>query len=189
VTWLDLSPPLLLDKYYSQGERGERDEFSLSSHFQPNLQPRPSPSRRLRRPDSRSPSASEGASSLWSCSARRSRRGENTPRPPVPGSACSELPTAQRHARLAVFNVDPQVASESLRYGPFFLKMLQANGFPTHRVAVELIETPFEDETHLGAASSTTATRLPHRDRRFRRGVLELRPHLAVEAGHRQDRP
>src|SRR5713226_3244163 len=32
---VDLSPPLLLDKYYSQGERGEGDEFSLSSHFQP----------------------------------------------------------------------------------------------------------------------------------------------------------
>jgi len=49
-------------------------------------------------------------------------------------------------------NVDPQVASESLRHGPFFLKMLQSNGFPTHRVAVELIETPFEDETHLATA-------------------------------------
>src|SRR4029077_10984114 len=36
--------------------------------------------------------------------------------------------------------------------GPFFLKMLQSNGFPTHRVAVELVETPFEDETHLLAA-------------------------------------
>src|SRR5260221_4796863 len=30
--------------------------------------------------------------------------------------------------------------------------MLQSNGFPTHRVAVELIETPFEDETRLVAA-------------------------------------
>src|SRR5437879_11414317 len=30
--------------------------------------------------------------------------------------------------------------------------MLQSNGFPTHRVAVELIETPFEDETHLATA-------------------------------------
>jgi EAL domain-containing protein (putative c-di-GMP-specific phosphodiesterase class I) len=49
-------------------------------------------------------------------------------------------------------NVDPQVASEGLRYGAFFLKMLQSNGFPTHRVAVELIETPFEDETRLVAA-------------------------------------
>src|SRR3977135_1045807 len=32
---VDLSPPLLLDKYYPQGERGEREELSLSSHFQP----------------------------------------------------------------------------------------------------------------------------------------------------------
>src|SRR3977135_3737504 len=32
---VDLSPPLLLDKYYAHGERGERDEFSVSSHFQP----------------------------------------------------------------------------------------------------------------------------------------------------------
>src|SRR5258706_14669345 len=32
---VDLAPPLLLDKYYLQGERGERDELRLSSHFQP----------------------------------------------------------------------------------------------------------------------------------------------------------
>src|SRR5437773_6477407 len=32
---VDLSPPLLLDKYSPQGERGERDELSLWSHFQP----------------------------------------------------------------------------------------------------------------------------------------------------------
>src|SRR5256885_3131915 len=32
---VDLAPPLLLDKYHLQGERGERDELNLSSHFQP----------------------------------------------------------------------------------------------------------------------------------------------------------
>src|SRR5262245_29189906 len=30
----DLAPPLL-DKYITQGERGAREEFRLSSHFQP----------------------------------------------------------------------------------------------------------------------------------------------------------
>jgi EAL domain-containing protein (putative c-di-GMP-specific phosphodiesterase class I) len=46
-------------------------------------------------------------------------------------------------------NVDPHVASEGFRFGSFFSEMLKANGFPTHRVAVELIETPFDDENRL----------------------------------------
>jgi len=46
-------------------------------------------------------------------------------------------------------NVDPHVASGGLRFGSFFLEMLKSNGFPTHRVAVELIETPFDDEDRL----------------------------------------
>ena len=49
-------------------------------------------------------------------------------------------------------NVDPHVATTEGLHGSFFLKMLQANGLPTHRVAVELIETPFEDEKRLVAA-------------------------------------
>jgi len=46
-------------------------------------------------------------------------------------------------------NVDPYVVSEGRRFGSFFSEMLKSNGFPTRRVAVELVETPFGDETHL----------------------------------------
>jgi EAL domain-containing protein (putative c-di-GMP-specific phosphodiesterase class I) len=49
-------------------------------------------------------------------------------------------------------NVDPLVATEGPRFGAFFAEMLEANGLPAHRVAVELIETPFEDEARLAAA-------------------------------------
>src|SRR5438093_6479475 len=37
-------------------------------------------------------------------------------------------------------------------FGPFFSQMLQSGGFPAHRVGVELIEMPFEDEKRLAAA-------------------------------------
>jgi EAL domain-containing protein (putative c-di-GMP-specific phosphodiesterase class I) len=150
---VDLSPPLLLDKYYSQGERGEGDEFNLSSHFQP-----------IYSLTHRRPVGYEGLiRAVHSASGRRVE----------PLELFSKAPRGEERIRLdrqcralhvrnfqrlgntrswLFLNVDPQVASESLRYAPFFLKMLQSNGFPTHRVAVELIETPFEDETHLGAA-------------------------------------
>ena len=49
-------------------------------------------------------------------------------------------------------NVDPQVATEGPRFGSFFAEMLESNYFPAHRVAVELIETPFEDEGRLTSA-------------------------------------
>ena len=49
-------------------------------------------------------------------------------------------------------NVDPYVAVEGRRYGSFFARMLKAAGLPPHRVAVELIETPFADEERLAAA-------------------------------------
>src|SRR5881296_3099740 len=150
---VDLSPPLLLDKYYSQGERGEGDEFSLSSHFQP-----------IYSLTHRRPVGYEGLiRAVHSASGRRVE----------PLELFSKAPRGEERIRLdrqcralhvrnfqrlgstrswLYLNVDPQVASEGLRDGPFFLKMLQSNGFPTHRLAVELIETPFEDETHLGAA-------------------------------------
>ena len=48
-------------------------------------------------------------------------------------------------------NVDPYIAVQGLRFGSF-AHMLEENGLPAHRVAVELIETPFEDEKRLVAA-------------------------------------
>src|SRR6266581_4497544 len=150
---VDLSPPLLLDKYYSQGERGERDEFSLSSHFQP-----------IYSLAHRRPVGYEGLiRAIHSASGRRVEPMELFSKAP----RGEERIRLDRHCRALhvrnfqrlgntrswlFLNVDPQVASEGLRYGAFFLKMLQSNGFPTHRVAVELIETPFEDANRLAAA-------------------------------------
>ncbi|TMG91235.1 MAG: EAL domain-containing protein, partial [Betaproteobacteria bacterium] len=145
VNMVDLSPPLLLDKYYSQGERGEGDEFSLSSHFQP-----------IYSLTHRRPIGYEGLiRAVHSASGRRVEPLELFSTAPR-GEARIRLDRQCRALHVRNFqrlgntrswlflNVDPRVASESLRYAPFFLKMLQSNGFPTHRVAVELIETPFE---------------------------------------------
>jgi len=153
VNIVDPAPPLLLDKYYAQGERGEREEFNLSSHFQP-----------IYSLAHRRPVGYEGLiRAVDSSSGRRvdplelfskARQGEERIRL---DRQCRALHVRnfQRfgNTRSWLFlNVDPQVASEGIRYGAFFLKMLQSNGFPTHRVAVELIETPFEDEARLSAA-------------------------------------
>src|SRR3981081_3422639 len=48
-------------------------------------------------------------------------------------------------------NVDPHIAVQRHRFRSF-AQMLEENGLPTHRVAVELVETPFEDEKRLVAA-------------------------------------
>src|SRR5437870_649123 len=48
-------------------------------------------------------------------------------------------------------NVDPYIAVQGLRFGSF-AQMLEENGLPAQRVAVELIETPFDDEKRLVAA-------------------------------------
>src|SRR6266481_7896848 len=48
-------------------------------------------------------------------------------------------------------NVDPFIAVQGRRFGSF-AQMLEENGLAPHRVAVELIETPFEDERLLPAA-------------------------------------
>jgi EAL domain-containing protein (putative c-di-GMP-specific phosphodiesterase class I) len=49
-------------------------------------------------------------------------------------------------------NVDPYVAVEGRRFGPAFGGMLEAAGLPAHRVAIELLETPFADEARLASA-------------------------------------
>src|SRR6266581_1102357 len=48
-------------------------------------------------------------------------------------------------------NVDPFIAVQGQQFGSF-AQMLEENGLAPHRVAVELIETPFEDERRLPAA-------------------------------------
>jgi len=48
-------------------------------------------------------------------------------------------------------NVDPHIAVQGHRFGSF-AQMLEENGLSPHRVAVELIETPFDDEKRLVSA-------------------------------------
>jgi len=148
---VDLAQPLL-DRYTTQGERGAPEEFHLSSHFQPIF------SLAHRRP--------VGYEGLI-------RAIDSRGRPVRPYELFSKATQSEARIKLdrqcralhvrnfkqlgnargwLFLNVDPQVATEGPRFGPFFLEMLESNGFPAHRVAVELIETPFEDEARLTAA-------------------------------------
>jgi EAL domain-containing protein (putative c-di-GMP-specific phosphodiesterase class I) len=148
---VDLAWPLL-DKYTTQGERGAREEFRLSSHFQPIF------SLAHRRP--------VGYEGLIRATDQRGR-------PVSPYELFSKAPHGDARVELdrqcralhvrnfnqlgnssswLFLNVDPQVATDAARSGSFFSEMLDSNSFPAHRVAVELIETPFEDEKRLSAA-------------------------------------
>ena len=148
---MDLAPPLL-DKYTAQGGRGDLEQFSLSSHFQPIF------SLAHRRP--------VGYEGLI-------RATDPQGRPVRPYELFSKAPHGEARIRLdrqcralhvrnfgklgnarswLFLNVDPQVATEGPRFGSFFAEMLASNDFPAHRVAVELIETPFEDELRLASA-------------------------------------
>ncbi len=49
-------------------------------------------------------------------------------------------------------NMDPYVAIETRRFGSYFARMLEESGFPAHRIAVEFIESPLDDEERLVAA-------------------------------------
>jgi EAL domain-containing protein (putative c-di-GMP-specific phosphodiesterase class I) len=148
---VDLAPPLL-DRYVTQGGRRAREELRLSSHFQPIF------SLAHRRP--------VGYEGLI-----RAADAQDTPVRPhelfstAPhGEARIALDRQCRALHVRNFlklgntrswlflNVDPQVATEGPRFGSFFSEMLESNGLPPHRVAVELIETPFEDEARLAAA-------------------------------------
>ena len=147
----DLASPRV-EKYCVEGERGERHEFDLWSDFQP----------------------------IYSLAHRRAvgyegliRATDTGGRRVSPGELFSVAPRGEERMRLdhqcrtvhvgnfqrlgdtrswLFLNIDPFVAAEGLRFGSFFAQMLQSNDFPTHRVAVELIETPFEDEKRLAAA-------------------------------------
>lgn len=49
-------------------------------------------------------------------------------------------------------NIDPYVATEGNRFGSFFCALLEDAGLAAHRVAVELIETPYADRERLESA-------------------------------------
>jgi EAL domain-containing protein (putative c-di-GMP-specific phosphodiesterase class I) len=145
-----LAPPL--EKYTAHGEHGAQEEFRLSSHFQPIF------SLAHRRPV-----GYEGLIRATDARGRIVRPYELFSKAPQ-GEARIRLDRQCRALHVRNFktfgnshswlflNVDPLVASEGTRFGAFFSEMLEANGFPPHRVAVELIETPFEDEARLTAA-------------------------------------
>jgi len=141
-----------LDKFSVQEEGGERQEFRLSSHFQP-----------IYSLAHRRPVGYEGLIRATDSS------GRNVP----PDELFSKAQQDEARIRLdrqcravhvrnfqrlgdarswLFLNVDPSVATEGVRFGAFFSEMLRSNGFPAHRVAVELIETPFEDEKRLAVA-------------------------------------
>ncbi|HUL94194.1 MAG TPA: EAL domain-containing protein [Burkholderiales bacterium] len=148
---VDLAPPLL-DKYIAQGGHGASEELRLSSHFQPIFSlahRRPvgyealiratDPGNRRVSPFELFAKAPHGEARIAldrQCRALHVRNFQRL------GNASSWL----------FLNVDPQVATDGPRFGSFFAEMLQSNDFPAHRVAVELIETPFEDEGRLSSA-------------------------------------
>ena len=147
---VDLAPPL--EKYTAHGEHGAQEEYRLSSHFQPIF------SLAHRRPV-----GYEGLIRATDSRGRSVRPYELFSKA-LQGEARIRLDRQCRavhvhnfkalgNARSWLFlNVDPQVATEGARFGAFFSEMLESNGFPPHRVAVELIETPFEDEARLAGA-------------------------------------
>ena len=147
---MDLAPPL--ERYTAHGEHGAKEELRLSSHFQPIF------SLAHRRPV-----GYEGLIRAADARGRIVRPYELFSTAPH-GEARIRLDRQCRalhvrnfkaldNARSWLFlNVDPQVATDGPRFGAFFAEMLEANDFPVHRVAVELIESPFEDEARLASA-------------------------------------
>jgi EAL domain-containing protein (putative c-di-GMP-specific phosphodiesterase class I) len=145
------SAPLRPDVFVVEGEGGSTREFRLSSHFQPIF------SFAHRRPV-----GYEGLIRGTDESERPYSATELLSRAPA-GVARMQLDRQCRALHVRNFqrfgdenswlflNVDPFIAVQGQRFGSFG-QMLEENGMPAHRVAVELIETPFEDERRLPAA-------------------------------------
>ena len=140
------------DRLSVQGEGDDYGEFRLSSHFQP-----------IYSLAHRRPVGYEGLIRATDSSGRQISPGELFSKARQ-HEARIRLDRQCRAVHVRNFqrlgdprswlflNVDPSVATEGVRFGAFFSEMLKSNGFPAHRVAVELIETPYEDETRLALA-------------------------------------
>jgi len=139
------------DTLIVETEGGPRSEFRLSSHFQPIF------SLAHRRPV-----GYEGLIRGTDSSGKGYLATELLAKAPA-GVARMQLDRQCRALHVRNFrrlgngdswlflNVDPHIAVQGHRFGSF-AQMLEDNGLPAHRVAVELIETPFEDEKRLVAA-------------------------------------
>ena len=139
------------DAFVVEGEGGSRSEFRLSTHFQPIF------SFAHRRPV-----AYEGLIRGTDPGGKLYLATELLAKAPA-GVARMQLDRQCRALHVGNFrklgdeeswlflNVDPFIAVQGRRSGSF-AQMLEQNGLSPHRVAVELIETPFEDERLLPAA-------------------------------------
>jgi EAL domain-containing protein (putative c-di-GMP-specific phosphodiesterase class I) len=140
-----------IDVFLIDAETGPRREFRLATHFQP----------------------------IFSLAHRRSvgyealiRGTDSNGRTYLPAELLAQAPAGVARMQLdrqcralhvhnfrrlrddvswLFLNVDPHIAVHGHRFGSF-AQMLEENGLPPHRVAVELIETPFEDEKRLATA-------------------------------------
>jgi len=143
--------PTRPEAFFVEGEGGARLEFRLSSVFQPVF------SFAHRRPV-----GYEGLIRGVGPDARACSATELLAKAPA-GVARMQLDRQCRAVHVRNFqrlgdwdnwlflNVDPFVAVKGKPLGSF-AQMLKENGLPPHRVAVELIETPFEEEGRLPAA-------------------------------------
>ncbi len=145
------SSPSRIDTLVVEAQGGSLSEFRLSTHFQPIF------SLAHRRPV-----GYEGLIRGTDSSGRAYLATELLAKAPA-GVARIQLDRQCRALHVRNFrrtgneggwlflNVDPYVAVQGHRFASF-AHMLEENGLPAHRVAVELIETPFEDEKRLLAA-------------------------------------
>lgn len=147
---MDLAPTHP-EAFLVEGEGGSRLEFRLSTHFQPIYSfahRRPVGYEGLIRgtgPDGRAYSATELLAKAPAGVARMQLDRQ-----------CRSLHVRNFQAlgdwdNWLFLNVDPFVAAKGQPLGSF-AQMLKENALPPHRVAVELIESPFEDDRRLLAA-------------------------------------